>query len=180
MGLSKFKKLFIEDDSKDLNDVESFLKEYSTNVETTEPVVEVNCDTSDVVQISSIYEGNGMMDFESSIFKIDEIRNVLPNDLTKEAKKESVLGMMKVTGLSLETILLDADKRKKIISVVGDTFAAETKDIIEESNAEIAELEERINNLKAIITERKKAQEQQEEILVQEINRIDEIVNFIK
>lgn len=182
MGLSKFKKLFIEDEADALADVQEYLQ--SQGLQSTPEVqvsdIEIKCDASELVSIATIYEENELVDYESSIYKVDQIRNVLPKDLPKEAKKESVLGMMQVTGLSLDIVLADAEIRKNILTTVDEKFNNETNKIIENSTNEIAELEERINTLKSIITERKKTQEQQSEILSNEFDKIDEIIKFIK
>lgn len=182
MGLSKFKKLFIEDETDALADVQEYLQSQglSSISEVQIPDVEIKCNTSELISIETIYEENELVDYESSIYKVDQIRNVLPKDLPKEAKKESVLGMMKVTGLSLDVVLTDAEIRKNILTTVNEKFNNETNKIIENSTNEIAELEERINSLKSIITERKKTQEKQSEILSNEFDKIDEIIKFIK
>lgn len=179
MALSKFKKLFIEEEVNE-NDIEQYLNEYQTKEKIVDDLLNVNCNTECILNIESIYEMNDLVNFESSIFKIDDIRKVLPDSLPNEAKKESVLGMMQVTNLSLDSILEDAEKRKNILSSVNNKFLDDTNKIIEDSNSEIKELEDRINELKSTITNRKKSQEQQEEIIKSEIDKIDEIVNFIK
>ncbi len=124
MGLSKFKKLFIEDEADALADVQEYLQ--SQGLQSTPEVqvsdIEIKCDASELVSIATIYEENELVDYESSIYKVDQIRNVLPKDLPKEAKKESVLGMMQVTGLSLDIVLADAEIRKNILTTVDEKF----------------------------------------------------------
>lgn len=142
--------------------------------------INVQANTETVTQPDEIYLQNNLADKSKSIFKIEEIKSVLPETLPNQAKKESVLGMMKVSGLTLNEVLDDSNQRKAVLNGVLQKYTDETINIVESCEAEIKDLEGRINSLKEQITGRKKAQESQEEIITNEVNKVDSIVEFIE
>lgn len=144
------------------------------------PEVNVEMINEELLTIKNIYEQNNVSDLSKSIFKVDEMKSVLPDNLPNDAKKSSVEGTMKLFGLDKEEVVNDANNRTLILKGVGENIANETIKIIEESQEEIQNLENQINNLKIKITERKKLQENQDKIISDEIVKIDNILIFIK
>lgn len=181
MAKRKFSNLFFQNEEDDVNDVLAEFKSlHGTTIDDNTETVDVTVDTSDVVDINTIYTDNNIDNFERSIFKIEQLKSVFPQNMTKEAKKESVLGVLNVTGLPIEEIINDAENRKLILSSVGNSFKEKTESILNESYSEIQQLETRIEELRGIISNREKCQEDQDRLIETEINKIDDIVNFIK
>lgn len=183
--IGKMKGLFIETDDVNINDIQNALNAQSAELGFSEEistsiVEDVNIDTDNLISINLVYENNDLNDLESSIFKVDQIKNVLPENLPKEAKKESVIGMMGVSKLTVDTVLLDAEKRTSILNSALSKFTDETLNIFSDTEEKIAELEDTINSLRSTLTERKKLQEDQAELIEKEIDKINSIVNFIK
>lgn len=185
--MGKVKGLFLEteDSIANVEDIESTLNaqsiELGLNMDLTSNVNDnVNIDTENLVTINSIYESNNLSDFESSIFKVEQIKNVLPENLPKESKKESVIGMMGVSKLTVDTCLIDAENRIGTLNGALCKFTEETVKIFDETENEIAELEDKVNSLRSMLTSRKKLQEDQAELIEKEIEKINSIVNFIK
>jgi hypothetical protein len=173
-------KLFIETEERDseeelikqTNEISSIVQEVN--------LPQANINTGVVVHIEDIYNENYLNDKTKSIFKVEEIKSVLPDTLPNETKKASVLGMMSVSGLTLESVLLDAENRIGILNSALQKFTETTVEIINDSQDQINKLEEMINDLKEKITVRKKEQETQEQIINQEKEKINNTVNFIK
>ena len=134
----------------------------------------------EVISIDDIYKKFGLEQKESSIFKVDEFASVLPKELPNEAKKNSVLGILAASGLSIDKLIEDAESRQSSLLTTFDAFTNETNSIVDSKKEEIARLENLIDELKTDINSRKKAQEQQEEIVMKEKEKIQSIVNFIK
>lgn len=182
---SKFAGLFVTSDNDSEVDVEALLQQQinecseikTENVVATESIV---LNVGNLTTAESIYNENDLQCNEKSIFKVKEIESVLPTTLPIEAKKASVIGMMGVSQLTLETVLADADKRISVLAGALAKFTEETVKTIEESESEIEKFENQINDLKEIITSRKKSQEDQEKIIVEETNKIKAIIEFIK
>lgn len=170
---------FQKEEDDDLGQFEGMLGNTSINQypDLSESVI---VDTNNISTAEAIYKENGIDDLSNSIFKVEEIKGALPTNLPNEIKKASVIGMMGVSKLAIETVLEDAEKRSQILSGALQKFTDETVNIIEQGQGEIAELEEKINSINEKITARKKNQDDQEKVVTDEISKITSIVNFIK
>lgn len=139
----------------------------------------IEISNKNIASIEEIYAATKLDDLSRSIYKVQEIQSVLPNTLPVATKKESVLGMMKVSNLTLENVLNDADLRKGVLSQILTEASEEHLSFTEECNEEIRQLEARINELKENMIAKNLEQEQQEIIIKNELSTIDSIVNFI-
>lgn len=143
------------------------------------PEVNIDINTNNTISIGDIYASAKVNDLAKSVYKVEEIKSVLPNTLPTVAKKESVLGMMKVSGITVDEVVIDADNRNKVLHSVLDKFTNDTVTLIEENSNEIKMLEDRINELKEGINSRKFEQGQQEKIIKDEYAKINSIIEFI-
>lgn len=150
-------------------------EEENTFVTTLEDV-----DMNEVLSIDSIYDKCGLADTSRSIFKIEEFKNILPDDIPNESKRKSVIGVITVSGLNLDSLLADSDTRIEALKAALETFTAETINSVSENDSEIIGLESRIDELKKKNIDRKRAQEAQESLIGVEIKKIEDIVKFIK
>lgn len=133
----------------------------------------------EILNVDSIYDKCGLADKSKSIFKVDEFKNALPDDIPNESKRKSVVGVITVSGLSLDVLLSDAETRVSALRMTLDSFSTETINMVSENDAEIVALEGQINELKQKNNDRKKAQEVQEAIITEEVKKIEDIVRFI-
>lgn len=184
---NKFKGFFIEEDEPSYEDLirrstgESNIEEEIQSMEY-EEIENLNIENSQLEGLSSvedIYTIANMADKSKSIYKVEEIRNILPNTLSNAAKKESVLGMLQVSNITIEDVQEDANLRKNALNTIKDKFTQESISMIENSTIEINELESRVNELKEAIDGRRLLQEKQEELIDNETAKIDSILNFM-
>lgn len=179
----KFVNFFVEDVTDEVtyedmikeiemsNDTYEFSQEQESNV--------YEIEITDIASIEEIYEKAGISDLSNSVYKVEEIRSVLPSTLSASAKKESVLGMMQVSKITPEEVIEDASKRTAVLKGALDSFTNETIKVVETNTAEIVELENRIDALKDEINNRQLSQEQQEQLINNESVKIDSIIKFI-
>ncbi len=115
----------------------------------------------------------------TSIFKVDELSKKLPDTLPSDVKRQSLLGIMEVTNLSIDALLSDAQKRTEALKSVLTEFSQKTSEIISANEAETDELLSKIQQLKEQTEQRKKLQEDQESLITEELGRIASITEFI-
>lgn len=98
--------------------------------------------------VKSIYIGANIPQSDNSIYKIEEIKNVIPNSklISKDVKKTIITGMASVMGLSNQEIITDATVR---ISTLKEELSKATVSIEETSKTS----RETIANLEAQIKE---------------------------
>lgn len=145
----------------------------------TEELPEVDLGDADFLTIDSVYEQSGLQDFEQSIFKADEFGKVLPNSLATEVRRQSVIGILSASNLSVDTLVEDADKRVLSLKSVQQLTTKNTTDFIVTNEERIAELLLEVDSLKQLNNDRRASQEKQDIILNEEIVRVNEIKKFI-
>lgn len=170
--------LFVET-GEDTESVDYSQLESLTNV-SQQNEISVNVNVTKTVSVEEIYAENELSDLSASILKVEEIKSVLPDNLPNDAKKSSVIGMMGVSHLKVEDVLIDADKRISTLNGALKQFTDETITEVTTNEDKIAELENQINELKEKNIERKKSQEDQELIVNTEVKKIQSIVTFVK
>ena len=86
-------------------------------VATEVPKVEANADINSTENvIADIYAQNGVSDKENSIYAVQSFIDTLPSEMTTAKKQSSVAGILKVTGKSVDSLLMDADNRVGILT----------------------------------------------------------------
>lgn len=178
--LKSLGKVFVESEESG-----NFSPEYLAQLESLQqqsiPEIEVNIEAIEgLLTIEEIYKQNNVADLAKTIYKVEEIKSVLPNNLPNDAKKSSVEGMMKVSGLDKDQVIVDAENRIAILNSVDDMLGKETLEKIESNQAKITELENQINELNTQIINAKKLKEEQEATISSEIEKINKIIEFIK
>lgn len=129
--------------------------------------------------ISDIYDQNGLSEMDKSIFKVEEVINSLPKEMSTATKKTTVLSILSSFELTPDEISLDGNQRidvlidilKKIISD-NEALVFDKKQLIEEHKKQIEELE------KEIATNQEETKCSDEKIRT-EIERIKGLVEFI-
>lgn len=174
-----------------------------TQLENSQPDIytEAPVDTQDIPKdigdkldlIIGAYEKNKLLTIEEiyrnahlenevkkTIFMADVYQKAIPENLPLDIKRETVLNIMNVSSISLEELLNDAYKRIDALNTVLEETVATTQEIFNRNDATVRELEKRIEDLKDINKNRKKFQEDQNTMIEYEIQKIINLVEFVK
>lgn len=134
-----------------------------------------------LLTIDEIYRNHRLSDdTKKSIFMADVFMKTLPENLPLDIKRESVLNIMEVSSINKDELLNDAYMRIDALNTVLEDTVQTTEDVIQRNEASIRELERRIEDLKNVISERMKFQEDQNTMIEYEIQKIINIVEFVK
>lgn len=115
-----------------------------------------------------------------SIFIADIFLKTLPENLPVDIKRTSLLNILGVSSISIEELLTDAFQRIDSLNTVLENTVNTSEDIIKKNEMSVKELEDRIEELRNINEVRRKFQEDQNTLIEYEIQRIINIVDFIK
>lgn len=134
-----------------------------------------------LLTIDEIYR-NAHLDSEvkKTIFMADVYIKAIPENLPIDIKRETVLNIMKVSNISLDDLLNDAYKRIDSLNTVLEETVSTTQDVFERNEAAIKELQKRIEDLKEVNNNRRKFQEDQNTMIEYEIQKIINLVEFVK
>ncbi|MBE0451158.1 MAG: hypothetical protein IBX70_09945 [Clostridia bacterium] len=134
-----------------------------------------------MLTIDEIYR-NAHLDSEvkKTIFMTDVYLKAIPENLPLDIKRETVLNIMKVSNIGLDDLLNDAYKRIDSLNTVLEETVATTQEVFDRNDTTIRELEKRIEDLKDVNKNRKKFQEDQNTMIEYEIQKIINLVEFVK
>lgn len=141
--------------------------------------VEVNMEGEDFLDVNDIYQRSNLADLSKSIFKVDEYSKVLPEALATDVKRQSVIGILSASGLTVNELVADAQQRLSALAVVQETTTNNTAEIVIEKENKITELLEAVDVLKQEINARKLSQENQDKVIKEEAAKVNSIVKFI-
>jgi hypothetical protein len=110
----------------------------------------------------------------------DVFLKALPENLPLDVKKESLLNIMNVSNIPVDSLLSDAYQRIDALNTVLENTVQTTQSVLESNEASIRELERRIQELRNVIEERRKFEEDQNTLIEYEVQRIIGIVDYIK
>lgn len=133
----------------------------------------------DFLTVSEVYDKAGISNLDKSIFKVEEFGNNLPDNLPSDVKRQSVIGILTVSGLELEGLFADAEYRINALKEVSTVTTEKSSLVIVEKEQEIADLLNKIDSLKQGVFDRKKSQEIQDELIDKELVKISQILKFI-
>lgn len=134
-----------------------------------------------LLTIDEIYR-NAHLDSEvkRTIFMADVYLKAIPENLPLDVKRETVLNIMKVSNISLDDLLNDAYKRIDSLNTVLEETVSTTQEVFDRNETTIKELQKRIEDLKEINSNRRKFQEDQNTMIEYEIQKIINLVEFVK
>lgn len=134
-----------------------------------------------MLSIEDIYRNARLtLDTKKSIFMVDILSKTLPENLPIDVKRETVLSLMNVSDLKKENLLNDAYQRIDSLNTVLEDTVETSEDIIEKNNRTIEELRKRIEELESINEERLEFQKDQNTLIEYEIQKIINLVDFVK
>lgn len=141
--------------------------------------VPTDMDISKLVTAEEVYEKFDLNDMEKSIFRVEEFRSTLPDSLPTQIQRETVIKVLTTSHLNIDELKDDAFKRLNSLGATLDTIKEESDKIVNESKERIRNLEEEIDSIKQSINDRQKLQEDQEKLTIEEIKKIESILDFI-
>lgn len=134
-----------------------------------------------LLTIDEIYKNYKLiLEPNKTIFMGDILMKALPENLPLDIKRESVLSIMDVSNIEKEDLLNDAYKRIDALNTVLKDTVKNTEEMVAKNEASVKELERRIEDLKKANEEKLKLKEDQNTIIEYEIQKIINIVEFIK
>ena len=134
-----------------------------------------------MLTIEEIYRNAHLeSELKKTIFMTDVYVKAIPENLPVDIKRETVLNIMNVSNISLDELLNDAYKRIDSLNTVLEETVSTTQEVFNRNDATIRELEKRIEDLKDINKNRKKFQEDQNTMIEYEIQKIINLVEFVK
>lgn len=116
----------------------------------------------------------------NTIFLVDSYIKALPENLPMDIKKQSVLNIISASDMEAGKLINDGQDRLKALDTFMIDVSEETKIIINEYEKQIQELMNMIEEYKNIINDRKRFQEEQKACVDYELQKVQNIVDFIK
>lgn len=134
-----------------------------------------------LLSIDEIYRSARLSsDMKKTIFIVDVFLKALPENLPVDIKRESVSNILNVSSIKIEDLLTDAYQRMDALNTVLENTVQTTDDVVERNDASIRELESRIEDIKRVVEQRRKFQEDQNTTIEYEVQKIINVVEFIK
>ena len=134
-----------------------------------------------MLTIEEIYRNAHLdSDLKKTIFMADVYLKAVPENLPVDIKRETVFNIMNISNISLDELLNDAYRRIDSLNTVLEETVSTTQDVFNRNDATIRELEKRIEDLREINKNRKKFQEDQNTMIEYEIQKIINLVEFVK
>lgn len=134
-----------------------------------------------LLTIDEIYKNSRMeTDTKKTIFMTDVFLQAIPANLPQDVKRETVLNILKISGIDLEVLLSDAYKRIDSLNKVLEETVSTSNDIYQRNENTIRELERRIQDLREVNTARQLFQEDQNTMIQYEVQKIINLVEFVK
>lgn len=161
------------------NPVESENTQVDSNIQVVEEKTEELY--QEKLDINEIYHKFGpSMSETSTIYIIDSFLKALPDNLPSDIKLQSVLGIVSASKMDVEQLLSDGSKRLEVLTQFFKSFMDSNNNVIAENEREISLLTEKINHHKKIIEGRKKLQEEQKSLIEFELQKIENIIDFVQ
>lgn len=133
-----------------------------------------------LLKVEEIYKKfNLESDNKDTIFIIDSFSKALPDYLPQEIKRQSILNIISSSGMNIVELLKDGSERLSVLKNFENGSSNYTNKLISESEAEIEKLMQAINKCKKNINDRKKLQEEQSANIEYEVQKIQNIIQFI-
>ncbi|MDM8534423.1 hypothetical protein QUF55_06965 [Clostridiaceae bacterium HSG29] len=134
-----------------------------------------------LLSIDDIYRNARLtLDTKKSIFMVDILSKTLPENLPVDIKRGTVLSLMEVSELNKDSLLNDAYQRIDSLNTVMEETVETTETIINKNNMTIKELKKRISELEKINDERVEFQKDQNTLIEYEIQKVINLVDFVK
>lgn len=118
-------------------------------------------------------------DGANSVFIVEKFSNALPGYLPQDVRRESVSNIVATSGIKLNYLLGDGQERLQLLKEYSQGFTRQAKEMISKYEAEIKQLNEKIEQCRKAIGEIDSTKKEQTAILEYEMERITNIIEFI-
>lgn len=143
------------------------------------PAVEANVEINSTENVvDEIYAQNDLSNKDNSIYAVQSFIDTLPSEMTTAKKQSSVYGILKVTGKSVNSLMMDANNRICILSDAKSKVFAEKDAIINAAKNDIEDLKKAIEAANIVINNAEAIKESTAKAVSDEIDAIEELVKF--
>lgn len=129
--------------------------------------------------IDDIYNENDLADKSRSIFKVRELSNTLPKEMSNATKKATVLGILNVSGLPVDEVVADGVERMEILNSVKSQIVIDSDTKVNQANTEVEELKAKIEELQRAVALTEAEKEQSIKLITEEVDSIADLCKFI-
>lgn len=157
-----------------LDEIQAPVKEEPANL----PVIGSNGE----VQFEAIYK---MAKLPTEVFTAENVLELfaqLPPDLPMASKRATLNvtlnAMAKTGGVSIESVLADASRKLAALASYSESYEKQALDFAQKAEAEVANLETKIRDLRSGIEEAKRRAERVELACETESDRLDDVLEF--
>lgn len=178
----------VEEEAVDFSELDDFVpgpvefeEEQVQKIEEKLDVLIESYERDKLMTVEDVYrKANLNRDIKETVFMVDVLMKALPENLPSDIKRESVNNIMKAAEMKVEDLLNDAYQRIDALNNVLEQTVQVTEQVNAKNEGTIRELEKRIDELRRDIQGRLKFQESQNSALEYEIQKVINIVEFIK
>lgn len=182
MALDRLKNFLFETEEQESDmsdiDIDALLAESSEEEEAVKEVEVTNTALDGL--IDNIYAENDLVDKNHSIFKVKEAIAALPEAMPKVQKLESVISILKISGLNEEVVLNDASERVKTLLGAKQNINGKNEKHICSLTDQINILSSDIASLQEEIYETKTEDEKSTKMIDEEIASIKTLTDFLR
>lgn len=176
----------VEEESVDFSELDNFVlapveEEQVQKIEEKLDVLIESYERDKLMTVEDVYrKANLNKNMKETVFMVDVLMKALPENLPSDIKRESVTNIMTASEMKIEDLLNDAYQRIDALNNVLEQTVQVTEQVNAKNEGTIRELEKRIDELRKDIQNRLKFQENQNSALEYEIQKVINIVEFIK
>lgn len=179
----------VEEENVDFSELDNFVptdetsdeEEQAQKIEEKLDVLIESYERDKLMTVEDVYrKANLNKNIKETVFMVDVLMKALPENLPSDIKRESVANIMKASEMKIEDLLNDAYQRIDALNNVLEQTVQVTEQVNAKNEGTIRELEKRIDELRRDIQSRLKFQESQNSALEYEIQKVINIVEFIK
>lgn len=176
----------VEEEVVDFSELDNFVlapaeEEQVQKIEEKLDVLIESYERDKLMTVEDVYrKANLTRNVKETVFMVDVLMKALPENLPSDIKRESVTNIMKASEMKIEDLLNDAYQRIDALNNVLEQTVQVTEQVNAKNEGTIRELEKRIDELRKDIQNRLKFQENQNSALEYEIQKVINIVEFIK
>jgi DNA repair exonuclease SbcCD ATPase subunit len=134
-----------------------------------------------LMTITEIYQRyNLKTDAWNTIYIVEQFLKALPLYLPDEVKRQSIIEIINSSGMQLDKLITDGNERINQLKNHFEQFTNNNNEVIKGYVTDIERLIDQINQLKKAISDVQKLKEEQKETIDKEIERITNIIDFMK
>lgn len=140
-----------------------------------------NQELNKILSVDEIYFNSNLANKKiNTIFLIDSYVKALPENLPTEVKRQAVLNIIKASDMDITLLVKDGQDRLSILNEFITNVTTKTDNIIKTCEDEIKDLHKKIDEYKKLINDREKFQEEQKAFIDYEVQKVQNIMDFIK